>query len=102
VLADEQGAVSAAEWLVVCGDCELAGGPYASAREAGFLAGRHDALHHGDRPTAAIQPSGVCESCRQHPATLAWLAQDDPTAGPADSVAFRICVGCAPTTGGGR
>ena len=88
---------------VDCRTCWLTGDVLASAAEAVLLAGVHDRLRHGGRPTAAAFPVSVpCRSCQAAPAVLpaptATAPRDRPDRPDGPDGAVTVCSACFATS----
>lgn len=57
-------------WQWTCTDCRTYCGPTHTRGEARHLAGIHDRLHHGTRPTATIHPTGESNGAGEPPGTV--------------------------------
>ena len=79
-----------ARWVIVCGDCVLSGGPYATPGEASCLARIHDGGVHGGASTARGVLGLPCRECGAPAATTVHRC-------PAGGL-WRLCAVCASTT----
>jgi hypothetical protein len=65
-------------YVLDCPTCDLTGGPFGTADEAGQHAGRHDDLMHRGKPTMLIRPAG--HTGAGEAAVHLWLEEVDDAA----------------------